>query len=445
MPLRSILLQRTIGFHYIFPPLSIGLSLIIVAFEGLYLKTKNRHYLDAAKFWVGVFGVVFTLGVATGIVMEFEFGTNWATYSRFVGDVFGSPLAAEGMMAFFLESSFLGVLLFGWNRVSPGVHFLSACLVSIGSHLSAFWIVVANSWMQTPAGYTLVTENGVPRAHITDFWAMVFNPSSVQRLSHVILGAWMAGAFFALSVAAYYLLKGRHTAFAKSTLKIALLLALISSVGQLFTGHASAVQVAKTQPAKLAAFEGDYAESAPGDLYLFGWVDEKNERVIGIKIPGLLSYLVSFDIQKPIPGLRAFPESERPPVQIVFQSYHLMIGLGMTMIGLCALGVFLWFRGKLFTVRRYLWLLAPAFLLPQLANQLGWISAEVGRQPWIVYKLLKTSEAVSKTLTSGEVYFSLALFGAIYILLFFVFVYLLYRKVQQGPGHEPTQSSKVRA
>jgi cytochrome d ubiquinol oxidase subunit I len=441
--LSRIQFALTIGFHYIFPPLSIGLSLLLVALEGLYLKTKKPHYLSAAKFWVGIFGVIFAIGVATGLVMEFEFGTNWASYSRFVGDVFGSPLAAEGLMAFFLESTFLGVLLLGWNRVSPGVHFLSTCLVALGSHLSAFWIVVANSWMQTPAGYTLVTEHGVPRAHITDFWAMVFNPSTLPRLSHVYLGCWLAGSFFAMSVAALYLLLNRHVAFAKTTLKIGLVIAALSSIGQLFTGHGSARQVAETQPAKLAAFEAHYPESAPGDLYLLGWVDTKNECAIGLKIPGMLSWLVSFDASKPLPGLKSFPSDERPPVEVVFQTYHLMVGIGMALIGLSFFALFLWTRGKLFTSRPFLFILVPSFLLPQAANQLGWISAEVGRQPWIVYKLLKTSEAVSKTLSTGEVLFSLVLFGSIYTLLFLAFVYLLYRKIRQGPENEfPTPSKR---
>jgi len=431
----------TIGFHYLFPPLSIGLSLILVAFEGLYLKTRDPRYLAAAKFWAGVFGVIFTLGVATGLVMEFEFGTNWATYSRFVGDVFGSPLAAEGLMAFFLESTFLGVLLFGWNRVSPGLHFLSACMVALGSHLSAFWIVVANSWMQTPAGYELVTERGVPRAHITDFWAMVFNPSSLPRLSHVTMGCWLAGAFFAISVAAFYLLRKRHTSFARSTMKLGLALALLAGLGQVVTGHWSACQVAETQPVKLAAMEAHFPVSAPGDLYLLGWTDADRQKAWGIKIPGLLSYLVSFDSQRPLPGLTAFPRDEWPPVGLVFQTYHLMVALGGAMLGLCLLALLLWKRDRLWTYRPFLYLLLPSFLLPQVANQVGWITAEVGRQPWIVYGLLKTSEAVSKNLTTPEVAFSLALFGSIYLLLFLVFVYLLLKKIQQGPP-EPILSTK---
>jgi cytochrome bd ubiquinol oxidase subunit I len=432
--LSRIQFALTIGFHYLFPPLSIGLSLIIVAFEWRYLRTRQKRYLEAAKFWVGVFAITFALGVASGIVMEFQFGTNWAAYSRFVGDVFGSPLAAEGLMAFFLESTFLGVLLFGWNRVSPRTHFVSAVLVSLGAHLSAFWIVVANSWMQTPTGYHLVTHHGMTRAEITDFWAMVFNPSSLPRLTHVTIGCWLAGAFLAMAVAALYLLQKRHIEFAKSSLRISLVITVVAALGQLVSGHWHAVQVAETQPVKLAAFEAHYPESAPGDLYLFGWVDEKNERVWGLKIPGMLSWLVSFDAQKPLPGLRSFPPDERPPVQIVFQTYHLMVGLGMGMIGITLLGIFLWWRGRLFDFKPFLVLLVPSFLMPQAANQLGWISAEVGRQPWIVYGLLKTSDALSKTITSAEVLFSLILFGTIYSLLFVLYLYLMVHKIMKGPA-----------
>jgi cytochrome d ubiquinol oxidase subunit I len=432
--LSRIQFALTIGFHYIFPPLSIGLSLVIVAFEALYLRTREKRYLDASRFWVGLFALTFAVGVASGIVMEFEFGTNWAAYSRFVGDVFGSPLAAEGVFAFFLESTFLGVLLFGWKRVGPRTHFASSVLVSLGAHLSAFWIVVANSWMQTPAGFHVVTRDGFTRAEIVDFWAMVFNPSSLPRYTHVILGCWMAGAFVATGVAALYLLQRRHAEFARSSLKIGLLLAALSSTGQLLSGHWHAVQVAATQPAKLAAFEAHYPESAPGDLYLFGWVDERNEAVWGVKLPGMLSWLVSFDASRPLPGLRSFPPGDRPPVQLVFQTYHLMVGLGMAMIGLSWIGLFLWWRGRLFDFRPYLVALVPALLFPQAANQLGWISAEVGRQPWIVYNLLRTSEALSKTVSGGEVLLSLLLFGAIYSLLFLLFAYLAVHKVMKGPA-----------
>ncbi len=424
----------TIAFHYIYPPLSIGLGVLLVIMEGMYLKTGNKLYERMTKFWVKIFALTFAMGVASGIVMEFEFGTNWATYSRFVGDVFGSALAAEGIFAFFLESGFLAVLVFGWNKVSPKMHFFSTIMVSFGSMLSAVWIVVANSWQQTPAGYHIAGEGINARAEITDFWAMVFNPSSMERLSHVLSGAWLAGAFLVLSVSAYYLLKKKHIDFAKSSFKIALGLAVFASLFQLFTGHKSAVGISETQPAKLAAFEAHYDSSAPGDLYLFGWVNDRKQEVnLGIKIPGMLSYLIHGDSEKHVTGLNAFKPEDRPPVNIVFQSYHLMVAVGFFLIGLSLLGLILLRKEKIFGMKWLLRIFVLAVLGPQIANQLGWISAEVGRQPWIVYNLLRTSEGLSKVVTANQVLFSLILFTAVYALLFILFLYLLNEKIKHGP------------
>lgn len=424
----------TIGFHYLFPPLSIGLGLILVIMEGMYLKTKNPLYQQMTRYWVRIFGLIFALGVATGIVMEFQFGTNWSTYSRYVGDVFGSALAAEGIFAFFLESGFLAILLFGWNRVSPLVHFLSTIMVCLGAHFSAIWIVVANSWQQTPAGHHIVGEGLNARAEIVDFWAMVFNPSSVDRVWHVYMGAWQAGAFFVLSVAAFYLLRKRHAEFAKVSMKIALVVAAAASILQLVSGHESAVGVAKNQPAKLAAFEGHYEESAPAPLYLFGWVSEREERVkFGVAIPGMLSWMIYGDASAPVTGLRSFAPEDRPPVNVVFQTYHAMVAIGFGLIALSWGGLLLWWRKRLFDLRWLLWVFVFSVLGPQAANQLGWISAEVGRQPYIVYNLLRTEDGLSKTVTPGEVITSLIMFGLIYLLLFVLFIYLLNEKIQHGP------------
>ncbi len=424
----------TIGFHYIFPPLSIGLGVILVIMEGLYLKTKKDIYEKMAKFWVKVFALTFAVGVASGIVMEFQFGTNWATYSRYVGDIFGSALAAEGIFAFFLESGFLAVLVFGWDKVSPKMHFFSTIMVSFGSMLSAVWIVVANSWQQTPAGYHIVGSGLEARAEITDFWEMVFNPSSMERLSHVLSGAWLAGAFLVISVSAYYLIKKRHIDFAEKSLKIGLAFAIFASLFQLFTGHRSAIGVSETQPAKMAAYEAHFDSSAAGTLYLFGWVNEEAREVnFGIGLPGMLSYLIYGNTETPVTGLDAFPEQDRPPVNFVFQTYHIMVAIGMFLIGISLLGAFLWWRGKLFNYKWLLWIFVISVLGPQLANQLGWVSAEVGRQPWIVYGLLRTSEALSKVVTSEQIVFSLILFSIIYLLLFVLFIYLLNEKIQHGP------------
>ncbi len=424
----------TIAFHYIFPPLSIGLGVLLVIMEARWLKTRDPLYLEMTKFWARIFGLIFALGVASGIVMEFQFGTNWSIYSRYVGDVFGSALAAEGIFAFFLESGFLAILLFGWNRVKPVTHFLATCMVALGAHFSAVWIIVANSWQQTPAGHHIVGFGTGLRAEIVDFWQVVFNPSSLHRLSHTLAGAWQAGAFLALSVAAYYLLRNKHIAFSKATLRIALPVAMIASLLQLLTGHASASGVARNQPAKLAAFEGHYPASAPADMYLFGWVNQEKERVqLGLRIPGMLSWMVHGDSKAPLTGLQAFPPDDRPPVNLVFQTYHLMVLLGMGLIGLSLLALLLQFRNRLSEQRWLLWIFVFAVLGPQAANQLGWASAEVGRQPWIVQNLLRTRDAFSPNVSGGELLFSLVMFFIVYALLLALFIYLLNDKIQHGP------------
>ena len=430
----------TIAFHYIYPPLSIGLGVVMVIMEGLYLRTGKPIYEQMTRFWIRIFSLIFGIGVATGIVMEFEFGTNWAVYSRYVGDIFGSALAAEGIFAFALESGFLGILIFGWNRVSPRVHFFATLMVALGSMFSAIWIVVANSWQQTPAGYKIEGEGMKARAVVTDFWEMVFNPSSIDRLSHVIIGAFLAGSFLVLSVNAYYILRNRHLEIAKSAFKIALVVASVSALMQLFTGHRSADIVAKHQPAKLAAFEGHYDSLAVADMYLMGWVDNKNQKVTGISVPGGLSFLIHQDFKAPVQGLNAFKKENRPSaVNFVFQTYHLMVAIGVTLIGLTLLASFLWWRGKLFEQRWLLHIFAWAVLLPQIANQLGWYSAEVGRQPWVVYNLLRTSDALSQSLKAEQVLFSLIMFTLVYALLFVLFLYLLNNKIKHGPedNNEP--------
>ncbi len=421
----------TIAFHYIYPPLSIGLGVCLVIMEGLWLWTKNPIYHQMARFWTRVFALTFAIGVATGIVMEFEFGTNWASYSRFVGDVFGSALAAEGIFAFFLESGFLALLLFGWDRVGRGLHYFATWMVCLGAHFSAIWIVVANSWQQTPAGYMIEQSPHGPRAVITDFWAMVFNPSSMDRLSHVVCGAWQAGAFLVVSVSAFYLLRRQHEAFARQSMKVGLGLALVAAAFQIVTGHESARGVMQNQPAKMAAFEGHY-ETGELPMYLFGWVDEGRERVTGLRLPPALSRLL-VGTTNHAPGLRAFASEDRPRVNVNFQLYHLMVGIGTVLMLVAAVASLLCWRGRLFEHRSLLWVLVFSVLGPQVANQAGWFAAEMGRQPWIVYGLLRTSEGLSQVVKAEAVLASLILFAAIYALLFAVFVYLLNDKIQHGP------------
>ncbi|MEM1058261.1 MAG: cytochrome ubiquinol oxidase subunit I [Verrucomicrobiota bacterium] len=460
----------TISFHYIFPVLTIGLGVVLVVIEAFYLATKDQIYRVMGKFWTRVFGLMFAIGVASGIVMEFEFGTNWATYSRFVGDVFGSALAAEGIFAFFLESGFLALLLFGWDKVGPKLHFFATCMVAFGSHFSAVWIVIANSWMQTPAGFELarrVTDengravfdaNGDPLlvtlppdyefqpgdfdtviAKITDFWAMIFNPSAMERLTHVILGCWLAGAFLVISVGAFYLLRRRHREFAVRSIKIGLVFAAFTSLVQLVSGSISAKGVMENQPTKLAAMEGIFKTEDYTPMSAFGWVDVENRETYSLAIPGMLSYLAHGDFETPVKGLDQFPEDEWPPVQITFQAYHIMINIGLALIVLSWTGIYLWWRGWLWEpesskfARWYLGVMVFAVLLPQIANQCGWYTAEVGRQPWIVWQLMRTSEGLSKSVTAEMVLASLIMFFLIYALLFALFIYLLHRKIMHGP------------
>ena len=433
LTLSRIQFGATIAFHYLYPPLSIGLGILLVIMEGAWLRTGKPIYHQMARFWTKVFALTFAIGVATGIVMEFEFGTNWATYSRFVGDVFGSALAAEGIFAFFLESGFLAVLLFGWDKVGRKMHFFSTCMVALGAHFSAVWIVVANSWMQTPAGYHIVGEGMKARAEVTDFWQVVFNPSMLERLFHTICGAWSAGAFLVVSVSAWYLLKGKHLEFARKSLKVGLTVGLVASVLQAVSGHVSAQGVAKNQPAKLAAFEGLYHTTSNAPLVLAGYVDEKNEKVVGISAPGLLSFLAHDDFHAPVTGLNDFKPEDRPPVQPCFLFFHGMVGIGFALIGIAALGFLYFKKGTLHERRWLLWLMVFSVLGPQIANQLGWFAAEVGRQPWIVYGVMRTPEGLSAVVKANVVLTSLIMFTFIYFLLFAVFIYLLNEKIQHGP------------
>lgn len=452
----AVLLSRvqfalTIMFHYLFPPLTIGLGVLIVYFLAMHVKTGRAMYERSARFWLELFAVSFAMGVASGVVMEFQFGTNWATYSRYVGDVFGPLLAAEGILAFFLESAFLGILVFAWDRISAGMRLFSAVMVSGGSILSSIWITVANSWQQTPAGFHLVEkvvgQESFLRAEIVDFWAMVFNPSSVLRVVHVWLGAFLLGAFFVMSVSAWYLLKGRHQEFARRNFMVALVLATVCAVLQLVAGHQQARLVAKYQPAKLAAFEGLYQTPEGGaPLYVWGWPDDQSRSVRGgLKVPGLLSFLVYGNFHTPLPGLDHLEEKwGRPPVWLSFQSYHVMVWVGLFFIVLTLYASWLGWRGRLFEKRWLMWVFVGAVVPAYVANELGWVAAEVGRQPWVVYPVvqadgslhggLRTAEAVSEAVTAGQVAGSIGVFSLVYAGLFAVWLYVLVHKIRRGPG-----------
>ncbi|HET7038250.1 MAG TPA: cytochrome ubiquinol oxidase subunit I [Gemmatimonadales bacterium] len=468
----------TIMFHYLFPPLTIGMSIVLVYLEAQYLRTRAPIYRTAGRFWTRLFGLNFAVGVATGIVMEFQFGTNWAAYSRFVGDVFGSALAAEGIFAFFLESGFLAVLVFGWDRVGPKLHFLSTAMVALGSIFSSIWIVAANSWQQTPAGHHLVqiARGGEPalRAEIVGFWDMVFNPSTVHRLVHVWIGSFILGSFFILSISAWYLLRRRHEEFARRSFAGGLIVATAASLAALVSGHFQSRNVYRHQPAKLAAFEAHY-RTGRGDLVLFGIPDDGTQTVrAAVAVPGGLSFLIHDDFTTPVLGLDRFRPEHRPPVPLTFASYRLMVVFGVGFIALTLAASVWYWRGRLFASRPLLWAFVIAVVPAMAANQLGWVAAEVGRQPWVVQPPilrdangeplldadgfvrhgttsitlpdggtrevlagLTTADGVSESVSAAEVLTSGVLFGAIYLLLGVLWVVVLDRKIRHGPDESP--------
>ena len=420
-------------FHYIFPPLTIGLGVALIIMEGMWLKTKDDTYHKLARFWTRMFGIIFSLGVASGIVMVFQFGTNWASYSRYVGSIFGSPLAAEGLFAFFLESGFLALLLFGWDKVGPKTHFFSTCMVTLGAHFSAIWILVANSWMQSPSGYKIVETPVGPRAEITSFYDVVLNPTTVDTLTHTVAGCWLAGAALVMSVSAWYLLKGRFKTFAGRGLKIGLVIACAAALAMLFTGDNSARTTSQVQPTKFAAMEGVFDTTAGAPLHIVGVLHGEDNQFTGISLPKMLSLLTHGDANAEITGLNTFPKDERPLVRPVFYGFHTMVLVGGFLSLLCVVGVFAWWRGWLLTKRWFLWVCVFSVLAPQLANQLGWLVAEMGRQPWIVYGMLKTKDAVSPSVSADQILASLVMFGIIYVLLLALFIYQITHKIHKGP------------
>lgn len=437
--LARIQFALTIGFHFIFPPLTIGVSWIIFWFMNRYRKTGDEQYGRQARYWLGLFAITFVVGVATGITMEFQFGTNWAEYSRFVGDIFGAPLAAEGILSFFLESTFMGVLLFGWKRFSRRTLWTASLLVAVGSTLSAFWIIVANSWMQTPTGYEIVDG----RAQLTDFAAAVFNPSTMPRYLHAVNACLITGALFVLGVSARYLLKGEHVEFARQSLKVALVFAFLAALAQLPIGHFHAVRVAHNQPLKLAAYEGLFETQSDAPVVLFGIPDADEGKLhAALEVPGGLSVLVGGSTDTVVQGLNDFPRDEWPPLGLSFFPFHLMFMLGMYFIGLSMLGMFLLWRRKLYENKLFLWLAVLSVPLPLITNELGWIATEVGRQPWIVYPRdgkpgMLTAEAISPSVSAGEILTTIIVFGIIYALLFALWVFLLRRQFIKGPEALP--------
>jgi cytochrome bd ubiquinol oxidase subunit I len=424
-------------FHFIFVPLTIGISILTAYFETRYVMTNDETWLKMTQFWGKLFLINFALGIVTGITMEFQFGMNWAEYSRYVGDIFGAPLAIEATVAFFLESVFIGVWVFGWNKISKRMHAVSIWLVAFATNLSALWILLANGWMQKPVGYHLVTDAaGRVRAEMIDFAALLMNPYGQIKFFHTVTSGYAVAAFFVMAISAWHLLRKNETLFFKRSFRTAAIFGLASCLFVAMTGDFHAVEIAKVQPTKFAAMESVWETQRGAPMSLILIPDERNERnsVAWLNIPKLVSYMAFGKADSEILGLRAFPKENRPPVWPTFLSFRLMAALGMAMILVCLLGVY--YSGKEDFEDRALFLKVALFSLPMpyIAGQLGWIVAEVGRQPWIVYGVLKTADAVSKSIDTAQVVLSLLGFTLLYGGLAVVDIFLLVKFSRKGPA-----------
>ncbi len=418
-------------FHFIFVPLTLGLSIMTAYMETRWVQTGNETYLKMTKFWGKLFLINFALGVVTGITMEFQFGMNWAEYSKYVGDIFGAPLAIEATVAFFMESVFIGLWIFGWNRVSKKVHALSIWLVAFATNLSALWILLANGWMQHPVGYVL--RNG--RAEMVDFGALITNPTGWYKFLHTVTSGYVVAAFFVMGISAYHLLRKNEVEFFKRSFRMAAFFGLVSTILVAIGGDFSAANMAKTQPTKFAAAESiwETQKGAGFNFIVFPNAERECNQVEGLCIPNGLSLLAFHTPNAEIKGLKAFPKEERPPVGPTFVSFRLMFTLGFILILLSLLAVVYGRKDTLVSHRFFLTIMLYAIPLPYLAAQLGWIVAEVGRQPWIVYGVLKTSAAVSQSISTAQVWVSLLGFTLLYGSLGVVDVYLLTRYAKKGP------------
>jgi cytochrome d ubiquinol oxidase subunit I len=419
-------------FHFIFVPLTLGLAMLVAWMETRYARTGDRVWLQMTRFWGKLFLINFALGVVTGITLEFQFGTNWSRYSAFVGDIFGSILAIEASVAFFLESTLIGVWIFGWKKLSAKAHATVMWLVALAGTFSAIWILIANAWMQHPVGY--VMRNG--RAELADFLAVITQRFAILEIVHTVSGAYIVSAFFVMGISAYHLLKKQHQEVFIRSFKIALIFGLVFSFVEVIEGHMHGADLAHSQPAKLAALDAHWETSAPAPMYLFALPDDKNERnIVEIgKIPGGLSLMAYHDFTSEVKGLKAFPKDERPPVLVTYTAFKIMVGLGFYFCLATLVGVFL--RNRLLENRWYLFIMLLSLPLPYAAVELGWIVAEMGRQPWIVYGIMKTSQAVSPVISGGQVLTTLIGFILVYGLLGAVGIYLIWQNAVKGPVAE---------
>ncbi len=453
--MEEVLLSRiqfasTTLFHFIFVPLSIGLALIIAIMQTLYVVKKKEIYMKMTKFWSVFFLINFAIGVVTGIFQEFQFGMNWSTYSRFVGDIFGAPLAVEALLAFFLESTFIGIWIFGAQKLSKKVHLASIWLVSFGTVMSAFWILVANSFMQNPVGYVL--QNG--RAEMNDIVALLTNEKLWVAFPHTMFGSIATGAFFVVGVSAFYLIKKRQVDFFKKSIGIGLIVGLVGGLGLAFTGHSQAQYLMHAQPMKMAAAEGLWQDSGdPAAWTLIANIDSENRVTTGrIEIPYLLSYLTYNEFSGKVLGMESLEKQmiEKygegdyiPPVKTTFWSFRIMAGTGGALVGASLLGLLLLFRKKIAASTWYLRVMIPVIFLPFIGNSFGWIMSEIGRQPWVVNGLMKTADGVSPNVSAGQILFSLISFSTIYAILGIIMVVLFVKVIQRGPEERKQKDVSV--
>ena len=428
----------TITFHYLFPQLTMGLSLLIVALKTVALRRKDEHYAQAARFWAKVFAVNFVIGVVTGIPMEFQFGTNWSHFARLTGGVIGQPLAMEGVFSFFLESAFLGLFLFGEKRLPAWGHWASAFLVFLGSWLSGFFIIVTNAWMQHPVAYRILPNGAF---EITSFWGLLTNPWALLQYAHNMSGAVITGSFVMAAVGAFYILENRFPDHGRVFLRVGVIAGAISCATQIFpTGDLHGRYMAKHQPAAVAAMEGLFVSQKGAPIILMGQPDEENQRIDNpLAVNDVLSFLIYGTTRAEVQGLDQVPRDQWPsPLPLLFYSYHIMAGLGTYFVALMVLAVFMLWRGRLFDMRWLLWPIMLSFPLPYIANTAGWMTAEIGRQPWVVYGLLRTSAGYSKYVSTGNGLFTLLGFMGLYSVLSVLFIVLIYRIISKGPVIEPS-------
>lgn len=428
----------TVTFHYLFPQLTMGLAPLIVVLKTLALRRNDHTYSQAARFWARIFGINFVIGVVTGIPMEFQFGTNWSHFSRFAGGVIGQTLAMEGMFAFFLESAFLGLFLYGEKRMSAKAHWWSAVAVCLGSWLSGFFIIATDAWMQNPVGYFTAPDGSV---QLSSFWALVLNPWAWWQYAHNMCGAVITGAFVMASVGAFYLLWGKWEEHGRIFVRVGVTTGVIASILQLFpTGDGQGRMLAHIQPTTLAAMEALFESAPNAPLVLIGQPDVPQRKIDNpLVLPGMLSFLTYRRWEAEVRGLNAFPPDTWPDnIPLLYYSYHIMVGLGTIFIAIMVIAAFLLWRGALFRARWMLWVLLLSLPFPYIANTAGWMTAEIGRQPWLVYGLMRTADGFSKLVSAGNGLFTLLGFMGMYMVLGILFLFLVRREIENGPVALPT-------